>query len=381
MLAEAALGTLSDRLGRLHERVEQRRSATALRERLAQGCWVYGAGGYGLLAIRVLRDAGVDVRGVIDRRANDPAFAAGQPVPAVAPDSLTPAMAAGATLVVGVHNFAADLRPIHAWGAAHGFADVVVPAELPDLLGPALGSYWLTGRGHTARHLDELDRLAPLLADDASRAVLDGIAAFRISADLADHPPSHLPSQYFPPDVPLTRAPLRLVDGGAFTGDAWPALTASGRTLGEWYAFEPDPVNFRALVATAREAPMARTALFPCGLGERAEQIRFASGEAAGSHAAENGDTVIQIVALDEVLPGISPNYVKLDIEGAERAALSGMRETLARARPAIAISIYHRPEDLWELPLLIHDRLPDHRLFIRQHGYNGFDTVLYAVP
>lgn len=381
MLVEAMPYSLSNRLARLADDVENRRSTAQLRERLTSGCWVYGAGGYGLLAVRQLRKAGYPVRGLIDRRATDPDFAARQPVPAVAPEAMTAAMAAGSALVVGVHNFAADPAPIHDWAATHPFVDVIVPAELPDVLGAALGSYWLTGRHHTRDHLDAVDCVAALLADDASRAVLEGIAAFRISADRAVHPTSHLPSQYFPPDVPLTREPLRLVDGGAFTGDVWPALRASGHSLAEWYAFEPDPANFATLVATARDAGVAHSALFPCGLGARAEQIRFAAGEAAGSHAAASGDTVVQIVALDEVLPGLSPNYVKLDIEGAERDAITGMRATLERARPTIAMSIYHRPEDLWELPLLIHALLPDARLFMRQHGYNGFDTVLYAVP
>lgn len=381
MLVEAMPHSLSGRMMRLADEVQDRRSTAQLRARLAGGCWVYGAGGYGLLAVRHLLEAGYPVRGLIDRRATDPTFAARQPVPAVAPEAMTAAMTAGAVLVVGVHNFAADPAPIHAWAAAQDFADVIVPAELPDVLDPALGSYWLTGRRHTYDHLDAIDHVATLLTDDASRNVLEGIAAFRLSADLAVHPASHLPSQYFPPDVPLTREPLRLVDGGAFTGDVWPALQASGRGLSAWYAFEPDPANFATLVATARDAGIANCALFPCGLGDRAEQIRFAAGEAAGSHAADSGDTVVQIVALDEVLPGISPNYVKLDIEGAERAAIAGMRATLERARPAVAMSIYHRPEDLWELPLLIHDLLPEARLFVRQHGYNGFDTVLYAVP
>lgn len=377
----AAAGSLTDRLARLDRAVEERRPAERLRFALGRGCWVYGAGGYGRLAVETLTQAGCPVRGIVDRRADDPDFSIGGSVPVVTPEALTRDMAAGTTLVVGVHNFATDSAPIHAWAAARGFAEVIVPAELPDLLGPALGSYWLTGRAHTGRYLAEIERLAPSLADDLSRAVLEGVAGYRISADRAMHPPSHLPSQYFPPDVPLTREPLKLVDGGAFTGDTWPALTASGRTLAEWYAFEPDPVNFAELVATARKAGVERAMLFPCGLGERMEQIRFASGESAGSHAAEGGDTVVQLVPLDDVLPGLSPNYVKLDIEGAERAALAGMRQTLERTRPAIAMSIYHRPEDLWELPLLVRERLPEHRLFIRQHGYNGFDTVLYAIP
>ncbi|WP_375391041.1 FkbM family methyltransferase [uncultured Sphingomonas sp.] len=341
---------------------------------------MYGAGGYGQLVARSLLGRGLAVHGIIDRRACDPGFAASLPVPAVLPDHVDAEAAVDGVLVVGIHNFAVDPAPILAWAKAKGFGEIIVPGELPDLIGPELGSYWLTAREHSTGHLDAIEQASGLVADAHSREVLTGIAGFRITADHALHPASHQASQYFPPDVPLAHEPLCLVDGGAFTGDALASVRASGRSLAQWFAFEPDLANFAALVATARDPDVGMAALFPCGLGERTAQIRFASGESAGSHAADNGDSMVQVVALDEVLPTIAPNYIKLDIEGAERSALTGMRRTLERCRPALAVSIYHRPEDLWELPLLVHQLLPEARLFVRQHGFNGFDTVLYAV-
>lgn len=78
MLANPA-STVSDRLSRLAGKVEERRSAAALRERLGRGCWVYGAGGYGQLATRLLIEAGYPVLGVVDRRTGDPGFHARAP--------------------------------------------------------------------------------------------------------------------------------------------------------------------------------------------------------------------------------------------------------------------------------------------------------------
>ena len=71
---------------------------------------------------------------------------------------------------------------------------------------------------------------------------------------------------------------------------------------------------------------------------------------------------------------------LKLDIEGAEAAALRGMAGHLAR-RPLLAVSAYHRPADLWELPELIAELYPRPVLRLRQHGHHAFDTVLYATP
>ena len=39
--------------------------------------------------------------------------------------------------------------------------------------------------------------------------------------------------------------------------------------------------------------------------------------------------------------------FIKLEIEGSELQALNGARESIARNRPKMAISIYHKPEDL----------------------------------
>jgi hypothetical protein len=55
------------------------------------------------------------------------------------------------------------------------------------------------------------------------------------------------------------------------------------------------------------------------------------------------------------------------------------MVELLARNRPRLAVAIYHRPADLWELAFKIDALFPGARYAIRQHGYNGYDTVLYV--
>jgi hypothetical protein len=90
---------------------------------------------------------------------------------------------------------------------------------------------------------------------------------------------------------------------------------------------------------------------------------------------------VVQCVALDDALPVESPTYVKLDIEGAEPAALQGARRLLTRARPRLAVCVYHEPDHLWSLPLWVDALGLDYDLHLRAHRYNGFDVVLYAIP
>jgi hypothetical protein len=86
-------------------------------------------------------------------------------------------------------------------------------------------------------------------------------------------------------------------------------------------------------------------------------------------------------MALDDLLRGQSTDFIKLDVEGGEIAALKGAADVILRCRPVLAISFYHRPQDLWEIPQLLRTLCPDYQFFLRQHYFNSFDSVLYAVP
>jgi hypothetical protein len=72
---------------------------------------------------------------------------------------------------------------------------------------------------------------------------------------------------------------------------------------------------------------------------------------------------------------------MKLDIEGAESAALKGMSRTIARKRPRLAISAYHKPGDIWDLARQTSELVSGYSIHLRQHGANAFDTVVYAIP
>jgi hypothetical protein len=70
-----------------------------------------------------------------------------------------------------------------------------------------------------------------------------------------------------------------------------------------------------------------------------------------------------------------------MDIEGAEPDALRGAERTIRRYRPALAISLYHAPDHLWEIPLWIAGLGLDYRMYMRGHAHNGFELVMYCLP
>jgi FkbM family methyltransferase len=72
-------------------------------------------------------------------------------------------------------------------------------------------------------------------------------------------------------------------------------------------------------------------------------------------------------------------NFIKMDIEGHESAAINGAKKTLISKKPKLAISIYHSAHDLFQLPLLIHSINPEYKLFIRHPTTNCCETILFC--
>lgn len=360
--------------------VTQSRSADVLLDRLRlHGCYIYGAGGYGRQVAGALAARGINTEAFIDGNAQPGAIVEG--VPVVARDGVDPRRAAEKTMILAINNFQTPIGEVAAWGRSI-FADVLYVPELPDVVDPALGNYWQGPRSLARQNAASIARLHDLLADDVSRTILEGLVEYRVRGAPQFHPAVDRDHQYFARDLLLPKQDLAVIDCGAWPGDMIGSATAAGHRISHWYAFEPDPRNFADLAKVARDAGLAGASLFPCGVGDRTGMVSFAAGSADASRAVEEstaGATSVPIVRIDDVIETARIDLVKLDIEGFEAQALDGMVRTLSRHRPRLCMAIYHKPADLWELPLRIADTFPGARLAIRQHGHNGYDTVLYA--
>ncbi len=226
------------------------------------------------------------------------------------------------------------------------------------------------------------------LADQQSIDTVVGILRYRVTGRNEGYPVVDEDNMYLPPDFPAFDRPITFVDGGAFIGDTCAHMLDHGVELKRYIAFEPDQTNLTRLMAYVdRSSPSARR-LHPCPwwpVRHAARHTAFAGSKGPSSRLVENAPaaaaatTTIRCVALDDVLPGLIPDFIKLDIEGAEMAALNGMKRTLTRARPRLTVCLYHRPQDIWEIPAFV-SQIYD-KVYIRQHGAFGWDTVLYALP
>ena len=96
----------------------------------------------------------------------------------------------------------------------------------------------------------------------------------------------------------------------------------------------------------------------------------------------EQGTNVIKIstVAIDDVVDGEEVSFIKLDVEGAELKALQGAARTIRTFRPRLAISVYHKPEDIIEILEYILSLHDDYRLYIRHYQMSSCETIVYAL-
>lgn len=375
--ADAALSDLHQRL----MAIASDRSASRLCEKMSSGSWVYGAGNYGRRIAALMKAKGIECLGFIDRRGDSTKELDGMRV--VTPLNFSADQAQDRCFVLAVQNPAFDADELLPFAEGLPFRHILWNADLPEALGDEANTVWLSSRSFLLEHFSQIEKVARALSDEESLKSYLSLILYRFTGRRDDYPSWDLPTQYLPPDLPGFSRPIVFVDGGAYTGDTGMMLRKRGVTLREWWAFEPDGSNFARLVNTARASGVPAS-LFPCGLSDRLEQARFESNLGVGSRLAGANleDTImIQCVAFDDVAQNVKPDFIKLDIEGAEIAALNGMARTIAANRPRLAISSYHKPQDIWEIPLKLLDLLPDANLHIRQHAMSGWETVAYAIP
>ena len=228
---------------------------------------------------------------------------------------------------------------------------------------------------------DEILRLHDVLADEVSKKVLMDMVQYRLS--LGRKYMGMTNDQYFPEGVIKLAKDEVFIDCGSFTGEiAKQFAELAGPSLKQICCFEPDPRNFKALRKNIEEHGLAdKTRLFNNAVFNENAELRFSSAEvASASELTSDGDICVQAVCIDDVIGTAAATFIKMDVEGAEVGALKGAAQTIKQHRPKMAICVYHKPADLWEIPLFIKSMVPEYKLYLRHHSGSVSETVCYAV-
>ena len=222
-----------------------------------------------------------------------------------------------------IHGTATDpALPIDRW-AATGFRQFWIPRSGTDLDGKALLAYLLSD--HT------------VLAEELGN---DGVRAGDIVLDVGAHVGTFA-------DRALRRGARKVV------------------------AFEPDPLNRECLTRNfAVEIAEQRLVVVAQGAWSSKGQLTLHQGthnSGMSSVVHDDGGSTFQIdvTTIDDVVQSLGlprVDFIKMDIEGAEREALKGAAVTLKQFRPRMMLDAYHLEDDPVVLPQVIRSANPEYK-------------------
>ena len=116
------------------------------------------------------------------------------------------------------------------------------------------------------------------------------------------------------------------------------------------------------------------------GLWSREDVLCFHGTGTSDSKIDTDGEMQIKVGKLDDIAYDKKISFIKMDIEGAEKEAILGAENIIRIQKPKMAVSIYHKREDIWELPKLLLEMNPEYRFYLRHYSFRDAETVLYAV-
>lgn len=138
------------------------------------------------------------------------------------------------------------------------------------------------------------------------------------------------------------------------------------------YAFEPISAAREILRKTMSLNPelAKRVEVVPYALAEKEGTAEFTvlDGTLVGSSmvfSQEGRKETAKITTIDSFCKenGVTPTFIKADIEGAERLMLSGAQETLMAAAPKLSLCTYHLPDDKKVMRNLILSGNPQYKI------------------
>lgn len=222
-----------------------------------------------------------------------------------------------------------------------------------------------------------------LFAEEQSRSVFLNIIRFKLSGKLQYLRACETDKSEIFQSVLKLGEQEHFVDLGAYCGDTMQEfLQYTNGRFASVTALEPDEKNFRKLSRFASEQLSGQITLVQAGAWSADTTLFFSAEAGRQSHLTDSRKKgkPTPMRTLDSVLNGQPCTFLKLDVEGAEREALIGASHTLRRFFPKLNIAAYHRNEDLFALPLLVHQLCPAYELFLRHHpAVPAWDTNLYA--
>ncbi len=229
-----------------------------------------------------------------------------------------------------------------------------------------------------------------LLADERSKEIYDELIRFKLDGKISHFKNTDRGGGLFS-DV-LSGGYDTYIDLGAYTGDTVDEALACYPDIKNIIAFEPSEKTFKKLEASTEKHQDVNFTLVNACASDRDDDAVFSDGGGRNSLLTDKADITktasgAKIRRVTLRAPDGFADFcgrallVKLDVEGAEKEALAGTKNAIVSNLTELTVALYHRSEDIFALPLLVHAMLPHHELYIEKTSYiPAWEINLYAV-
>lgn len=153
-----------------------------------------------------------------------------------------------------------------------------------------------------------------------------------------------------------------VIDAGGFIGDSI-TIFRDRFPHSPVHSFEPLPQNFAYMARLfARDSKRGLVVPVNKALGAKAETLKltrmdksdkfYANSSLLFDYEGSIAYDEVEVITLDDYVTeyDLSVGLIKMDVEGFEPQIVQGALETIKRDRPFMAISVYHTPEEFFEL-------------------------------
>ena len=230
------------------------------------------------------------------------------------------------------------------------------------------------------KNTEKIKTVYSLMADDISKTVFKSVLRYKYTGDINYLLSCETPRQEVFENIIKFGLDEVYLDLGAYDGDT--VEEAVGLMNGKYdriIAVEPAEKNFEKLMN--KVASYKDIECMNIGIYSKKAVLNFSGKSGRNAAISEDGNRTVKVDSIDGIMGGERVSYIKMDIEGAERDGLLGGAGIIKKYMPSLAISAYHRIDDMIELPLLIHDLCGDYKIHLRHHPYiPAWETNIYAV-
>ena len=179
------------------------------------------------------------------------------------------------------------------------------------------------------------------------------------------------------------------IDLGTYTGDTIEQFCKLNHSYQHIWGFEPDKELEKE--ANQNLSPYRDITIAPYATSDfdGSMQVQSGLGVMQTIDNQYEGDAstkqIFDVCKLDTYFADqdIEACFVKMDIEGAETATIRGMENFIKRNAPTMAICIYHKLEDIIEIPELLDSfnfaGRGGVKYYLRHYSDNQTETVLFV--